>query len=119
MNKLAGDFNPWGGIPLPPPLEGFNTVQEGGIGQLINLFLNILIVGAGLYALINFILAGYGFLSAGGDSKKVADASAKIYMSVIGLVVAAGALVLGAIFGRLIFGEWDALIAPAIPIPIS
>ncbi len=114
MNKLAGDFNPWGKIPLPVPLSKYSKVEEGGIGELINLFINILVVGAGLYAIFNFILAGYGFLSAGGEPKKVADASAKIWQSVLGLVVAVGALVLAAIFGKLLGFD---ILKPEIPVP--
>lgn len=115
MEKLAAD--PWGTITKPGPLARLLPVEQGGIGQLLSFFLRGLIVVAGIYALINFILAGYGYLSAGGDSKKVADAAAKIYLSVIGLVVAAGSFVLAAIFGWLIFGDPLFIINPKIPTP--
>lgn len=108
----------WGDVTAPPALSNYSSVSGGGIGELIKMFIGILVVGAGLYALINFILAGYGFLSAGGDPKKVSDAGAKIWQSVIGLVVAAGALVLAAIFGRLIFGTDYNILEPLIPVPI-
>ncbi|GMR03394.1 MAG: hypothetical protein BMS9Abin21_233 [Thermodesulfovibrionia bacterium] len=107
-------FELWGKVTRPDALSLYPTVSEGGIGVLINLFINLLVVGAGLYALFNFILAGYGFLSAGGDSKKVSDASAKIWQSVLGLVVAAGALVLAAIFGKLLGFN---ILKPEIPVP--
>lgn len=110
-------FGLWGSVSRPEALRNFNPDPGRGFGQLINIFVNLLIVIAGLYALFNFILAGYGFLSAGGDSKKVADASAKIWQSVIGLTVAAGAFVLAAIFGWLIFRDASALLNPVIPTP--
>ena len=104
-----------GTIEPPEPLQRFGDVQSGGLGNLLNLFLNILIVGGGIYALFNFILAGYIFLSAGGDSKKIEQAWAKIYQSVIGLVFMAGAFALAAIFGLLIFGDPEAILNPTIP----
>ena len=75
----------------------------------------ILIIGAGIYALFNFIMAGYAFMSAGDDPKKVAGAWSKISQTALGLAFAAGAFVLAAIFGQLIFGQWDFIIRPTIP----
>ncbi len=85
------------------------------IGKLIQLAARFLIVAAGIYALINLIFAGYAFMSAGDDSKKVAGAWAKIWQTMLGLAVAAGSFVLAAIFGQLIFGQWDFILSPSIP----
>lgn len=109
MNDGIGTITP------PEALDNFGPVQSGGLGNLLNLFLNILIVGGGIYALFNFILAGYTFLSAGGDAKKVEQAWAKIYQSVIGLLFMAGAFALAAIFGLLIFGDPSAILNPTLP----
>jgi hypothetical protein len=83
----------------------------------LNLILQTLIVGAGIYALFNLVLAGYSFMSAGDDPKKIEGAWAKIWQTLLGLAVAAGAFVLAAIFGRLLFGSagWDFIINPVIP----
>lgn len=110
-------FSIWGSISSPEALSGFPAIEQGGIGVLLNLFLNILLVVAAVYSVFNFILAGYSFMSAGGDPGKIADAWAKIYQTAIGLIVAAGALVLAAIFGQLIFGRWDFLLSPELPLP--
>lgn len=107
--------NPFGKIDTPTALENYTSSPDAAIGKLLNTTLRALIVGAGVYALINFILAGYAFLSAGEDSKKVAGAWAKIYQTVIGLAVAAGAFVLAAIFGQLIFGDATFILNPRIP----
>ena len=106
-----------GTVEPPPALDNLGTVEGGAIGTLLNLVFNIMIVVAGIYALFNFILAGYMFLSAGDDPKQIQNAWAKIYQSVIGLLFAAGALVLAAIFGQIIFGDPMFLIAPEIPVP--
>jgi len=94
----------FGNIPLPSPLAGFGDVEAGGIGIFLNRILQILI-----------IIAGYSFLSAGDDPKKVAGAWQKIWQTLLGLAFAAGAFVLAAIFGQLIFGNPFFILKPEIP----
>jgi hypothetical protein len=110
-------FEVIGNIPLPNALKNFGDIGEGesGIGKFLNLILQLLVVVAGIYALINLILAGYSFMSAGDDPKKVAGAWAKIWQTILGLAVAAGAFVLAAIFGQLLFNQWDFILNPKIP----
>ena len=63
-----------GKITPPAVIKNFYTDDPGSPKGLIILFNNILrllIVVAGIYALLNFILAGYAFMSANGDPKKV------------------------------------------------
>ena len=107
-----------GTIAQPAPTVSLGTSPGQVIGTLLNLVFNLLLVGAGIYALFNFILAGYMFLSAGDDPKKIEGAWSKIYQSVIGLLVAGGSLVLAAIFGQIIFGDPTFLISPSIPVPV-
>lgn len=109
-------MNPFGNIKAPEPLARFGDVT-GGFGSLFTVILRLMIVIGGIYALINFILAGYTFLSAGSDSKKIEEAWAKIYQSVIGLLVMAGAFVLAAVFGYIIFGNASFIINPILPTP--
>jgi len=70
-----------------------------------------------IYALFNFILAGYAFMSADNDPGKIQGAWSKIYLSILGLAFSAGAFVLASIVGKLVFGEWTALTSPVIPTP--
>lgn len=104
-----------GTISQPDALSNFNSVEAGGVGQLIQLIFNLLIAGGAIYAVINFILAGYLFLSAGDDPKKMQSAWAKIWQTGIGLLFIAGSFLLAAIFGRLIFGDASFLLQPIIP----
>ena len=114
MQKLLAE-NPFGTIKLPGNLSVKYGDDPGvAIGKLIQIVVWVLIVGAGIYALFNFVLAGYSFLSAGDDPKKVAGAWAKIWQTALGLLVSAGAFVLAAIFGQLIFGQWDFILNPTI-----
>lgn len=107
----------FGTIPEPSPLTKFGGVEAGGIGKFLNVILSVMIVGAGIYALLNFVIAGYAFMSAGDDPKKVAGAWGKIWQTALGLTFSAGAFVLAAIFGKLIFGEWDAILNPKLITP--
>ena len=110
-------MNPFGKVEAPAGLSNYSGDAGTAIGQLVNTLLRTLIVGAAIYALFNLVLAGYAFLSAGDDSKKVAGAWAKIWQTMLGLAVAAGSFVLAAIFGQLIFGQWDFILSPKITIP--
>jgi hypothetical protein len=114
MAKLLA-ANPFGTIKPPDALSNYSSDAGQAIGKLIQTVIWVLIVGAGIYALFNFILAGYAFMSAGDDPKKVAGAWAKIWQTALGLAVAAGAFVLAAIFGQLIFGNPMFIINPQIP----
>ena len=91
----------WGTISEPPGVDRYNSPTE----LLSNLF-RLIVVGAGIYALFNFVLAGYDFLSAGDDPKKVQNAWKKIYQSIIGLAVSAASIVIAAIIGQLLFGNY-------------
>lgn len=113
MLNLIAD-NPFGTI-SPPPSAFAGSTPELAIGKLIQTVIWLLIVGAGIYALFNLILAGYSFMSAGDDAKKVAGAWAMIYQTILGLAITAGAFVLAAIFGQLIFGDATFILNPRIP----
>lgn len=106
--------NPFGSIQSPGALSQYGSDPAMAIGGLVERIIQLLIIGAGIYALFNFILAGYDFLSAGDDAKKVAGAWSKITQTVIGLAFAAGAFVLAAIFGQLIFNDPTFILHPRI-----
>ena len=112
MDKIFGSIQP------PEVISNFTngTNDPGvGLGALLNLILKLLIVGGGIFALFNFLLAGYAFLSAGDDPKKIEGAWGKIWQSLLGLSFIAGAFVLAAIFGKIFFGGYDKIINPVIP----
>lgn len=116
MNLLAQD-NPFGTVTVPAGLSSYGTEPGPAFGKLIQFGLRALVVGAGIYALFNLVLAGYSFMSAGDDSKKVSAAWAQIYQTIIGLAFTAGAFVITGIISQLIFGYSDFLLKPVIPMP--
>lgn len=98
----------------PPPGVAKYGPYNVGLIQFLNNILRLLIVIAGLYVLLNLILAGFSFISAGGDPKNVEKAWAKIWQSLVGLLIIAGSFVLAAIFGWLLFGDATAILRPKI-----
>lgn len=106
------------GVVRPPDAvrDRFGTDPAVGIGRLIQLAFNVLILVGGIYALLNFILAGYAFLSAGDNPKGVESAWARIYQTIIGLVVLVGSFLLAAVIGLLVYGRADALLNPTLNI---
>lgn len=101
-------YSIWGTINLPEGVSrygGFSTQEGGGLTKFLTNIIMLLIIGAGIYAVFNFVLAGYAFLSASGDPKKVADAWAKIWQTMLGLVFVVGSLILGSILSNIIYGN--------------
>ena len=103
----------FGSIDKPPGISAYGNLEVGLVSFGNNL-LKLIIVGAGIFTFINIVIAGYDFLSAGGDSKKVAAAWARIYNSLIGVLFVAGSFVLAAIFGWLVFRDVTAILNPKI-----
>lgn len=115
MQNLLAQDNKFGTVALPVGLAKFTADPGVAFGKLIQFGLRALVVGAGIYALFNLVLAGYSFMSAGDDSKKVSGAWSQISQTLMGLAFSAGAFVLAAIFGQLIFGDPLFLLNPVIP----
>ena len=98
-------------------LSPFGTINpptgvsvETGLPTFVSNILKTLIILAGVYAVFNFVLAGFAFMSAGDDPKKVQGAWQKIWQTLIGLIFAAGAFVIAALVGQLIFKDANALL---------
>lgn len=117
INDGGDNTSIFGGITPPPPFQTgpgqYGGFQTGLIGFFNNV-IRLLIVVGGLFAFLNLVLAGYGFLSAGDDPKKMAAAWQKIWQSMMGLLFILGSFVLAAIFGYLLFGDPTAILNPKI-----
>jgi len=101
--SVVSAYNPFGQISAPIGVDAYGGAFVN-FGSFVANIIRVAIVVAGIYAVINFVLAGYGFMSAGGDPKKIADASTKIWQSLIGLVLVAGSFAIGMIISRILFG---------------
>lgn len=104
---------------IKPSIELLQTeaVKDGklvGPVILMNSVLKIVFIIAGLWAFINFIIAGYGFMSAGGESKNISKAWDRIWQSFIGLLFIVGSFLLAAIAGVLLFHDPTAILQPTL-----
>lgn len=102
--------NPFGTVPPPP---GVTSGPEGLI-SLLSVILRLLIVVGGIYALVNIIIAGYQFMSAGGDQKNIEAAWGRIWQSLVGLLIIAASFVIIAVISQIVFGRPDVILNPEI-----
>lgn len=115
---MPDPINPIGKI-TPPPfinLPGIDPAsgQLTGPVVLLNSLLKLVFIVAGLWAFLNLILAGFGFISAGGDPKNVTKAWEKIWQTLIGLLIIVASFLLAAIFGMLLFKDPTAILQPKL-----
>lgn len=96
MNNFAND-----------PLQGL--IHVGNVG------LTIVMIVAALYCLLNFLLAGYDYITSNGDTKKTAQANQRISNAVIGLVIIVLTPLAGLLLGLIIFKDPTAILNPVIP----
>lgn len=102
--------------PLPSAYQSL-TSGGGSPGGLILFFTNVLrviFVGAGIYAFVNLIIAGFQFMTAGGDAKAISTAWNRIWQSLLGLILIVSSFALAALFGQLIFGNPGFILSPQI-----
>jgi len=112
---MAVDTSLIGTIANPMP-SGYKNLT-GANGGLILFFTNILrlvFIVAGIYAFVNFILAGFQFMTAAGDSKAIGAASSRIWFSLLGLVVVVGSFALAALISQLVFGDASFILSPTL-----
>jgi|SRR5579859_6735659 len=117
--------NVFGTVSPPPGVADFNAQApklangEQGIGLLI-FFSNIIklaTIVAGLWVLVNFITAGYIFITASGDSASANKVKDQLTYSVMGLVVIVLAYTLIALISYFLFGKADYILNPVISGP--
>lgn len=100
LESIGGDdgFGPWGGL---GGTEDVGTAA-GYFTDIISRIIGIMTIIAGIWFVFMFIIGGYGYLTAGGDSKKMGEATSKITSAVIGLVVIVAAYALISLIGKLL-----------------
>jgi len=98
MLSIFGNINP------PEGVSDYIT-KAGSGGDALFLFINNSIkmagVIAGIYAVIQFIMAGYTYISANGDPKMTEKAWTMIWQSMLGLLVIGASFILAAVVGKL------------------
>ncbi len=96
--------------PLATTYGDYNT----GLIALLTNIIRLAFVAAGIFALFNFIVAGFQYMNAGGDSKALTAAWSRIWLSLVGLIILVGSFALAALFGYLFFGNAEFILKPVI-----
>lgn len=109
------------GSVTPPPGVTAYDAQAGGIGLI--LFLSTLIrvftVVAGLYVMAQFLLAGWQYITANGDTGVNAKVRERITMSLIGIVIIVASYTVAGMIGYLFFGDASFILNPNIQGPTA
>ena len=79
---------PPGGLHGPGPTAPTTSTGLGeSAAHLVSVVIGLFTLAAGLWFLIQLILGGYAYMSAGGNKEKAQTASQKITQALIGLVI--------------------------------
>ena len=97
-----------------PSFFKYGELESGGLGNFLNNIFILISVGAGLFALFNFFIAGYTYMGAKDDKEKIEDAMAHIVNSLIGLLIIAAAFLIAALAGKIFFGDAKFILQPKI-----
>jgi len=100
------------------PITAYGDVNTG-LPSFITNVVTIIFAAAGLFAFFNLMIAGFSYITAAGDAKKIEAATYSINMSLIGLVVMVAAAAVTGVVSFLLFGSATAILAPNITGPGS
>jgi hypothetical protein len=101
----------------PPGAENYAAGDITGLQFFLSNILKVAIYGAGIFGLINLFISAIQYLGSSGNPELIKQATGRIWMSILGLVIVAGALILAGIAGLVMFGNLYAIIKPVIPGP--
>lgn len=98
------------------PIKAYGAVNVG-LPTFITNVITIIFAAAGLFAFFNLMIAGFSYITAAGDPKKIEAATYSINMSLMGLVVMVAAAAITGIVSYLLFGSATAILSPNITGP--
>ncbi|PIU02083.1 hypothetical protein COT66_02080 [Candidatus Shapirobacteria bacterium CG09_land_8_20_14_0_10_49_15] len=103
LGQLGGDdgFGPWGNLDLSSI-----AAPAAAFAKIISNLIGIMTIIAGIWFLIQFILAAVSIIGASGDPKKMESATGKIRTAIIGLVVTVAAYALISLLGGILGFEF-------------
>lgn len=116
-------LNTIGTIEKPPGVAQFDAKAQTETGSSIGLIyfvsniIKLVTIVMGLWALINFIMAGYKLITGQGDPGALGKAQSQITLSVLGLVIMIATYTIIGIIGLLFFGNAGYFLSPTIAGP--
>lgn len=94
------------------------TSSNIGLMIFISNMIKVASVVAGIWVLFNFVMAGFTYITANGDSGAYSKIGEKLALSASGLLLIVAAYTIAGILGLLIFGDATYIINPQIPTAI-
>lgn len=106
----------FGNIDAPPGVAELNQ-QAGGIGIILffSNMIKLITIIAGLWAMFNFILAGFTYVTSADDPGKIEKIGTKLTLSVVGIAIIVASYTMAALLGLILFGDATFIISPKIP----
>lgn len=95
---------------ITPPSD--TVLADETLIVFLNKIISLLYTLGGLIVLVNLIVAGYKYLSAEGDTNKIAQAGNTILYSAYGLILVVTSFIIAAIVGKILFNDPTALTQP-------
>ena len=84
------------------------------VGKFISTIIVFITVVAGLYAFIQLILGGFGYITSAGDKGKVQESTQRMLYAIIGLVTIGASFIISSIVGKLVFGPGFNILSPSL-----
>lgn len=114
-----------GGVTPPGAINSFNgraSIGGGpsnrgesiGIIVFVSNLLKVFAIVAGMWAMFNLAIAGYTFITSMSDAGAMDKVKNSMTMTVIGLAIIAGAYIIAAVIGALMFGDANFILKPEI-----
>lgn len=107
----------FGQVKEPPGVAAFNSGGNIGIIAFASVLIRTATIVAGVWVMINFILAGYTYITSQGDTGAHKKVQEKLTNSVLGLVLIVGSYTLTALISWLLFGDPGFILSPTIQSP--
>lgn len=101
----------FGNITAPTKYQEFTDKGSGFTNFLSNLIALIMVI-AGIAVMVNFIAAGYQYLTAEGNAQKLTAAGSKMLNSLIGIIIIAAGYLISAVIGQVFFKDANFLTVP-------
>lgn len=105
-NILNGEVDP-----------GVTLLRDGSAVGLANTLLTIVYIVAGLYAFINFLVAGFRFLAKSDKPETLTEVKDILLRSLMGLIVIVVSTLFAGLIGFLFFDDPTAILRPELVAP--
>jgi len=101
LGDIGGDqgFGPWGSVADRGKEVGY---AAGAFTDTISRIIGIMTIIAGIWFIFQFMIAAFGFLTAGGNQESLSKATSKLTSALLGLVVVVAAYMIFSLLSALL-----------------